>query len=164
MARHKKIEPPAEEEITSNISSMIDCCFLLLIYFLAATSLVSEKKLDISIPPPAEGSSSKKPKVDPGNIYVTKAGVVTWNEGLTVGEAYNPELKPGTPEYLQQRRMESLVESLKMLKEQADAVDTTPVVMLHGAAGAPHQRIVDVMAALSEADIHSVGLSTTADE
>ena len=51
-----------------------------------------------------------------------------------------------------------------MLKEQADAVDTTPVVMLHGAAGAPHQRIVDVMAALSEADIHSVGLSTTADE
>lgn len=164
MARNKKIEPPAEEEITSNISSMIDCCFLLLIYFLAATSLVSEKKLDISIPPPAEGSSRKKPKVDPGNIYVTKAGVVTWNEGLTVGEAYNPELKPGTPEYLQQRRMESLVESLKMLKEQADAVDTTPVVMLHGAAGAPHQRIVDVMAALSEADIHSVGLSTTADE
>lgn len=164
MARHKKIEPPAEEEIASNISSMIDCCFLLLIYFLAATSLVSEKKLDISIPPPSSGSSSKKPKVDPGNIYVTKAGVVTWNDGLTVGEAYNPELKPGTPEYLQQRRMDSLVESLKMLKEQADAVDTTPVVMLHGAAGAPHQRIVDVMAALSEADIHSVGLSTTADE
>ena len=164
MARHKKIEPPAEEEITSNISSMIDCCFLLLIYFLAATSLVSEKKLDINIPPPSNSSSSKKPKVDPGNIYVTKAGVVTWNDGLTVGEAYIPDLKPGTPEYLQQRRMESLVESLKMLKEQADAVDTTPVVMLHGAAGAPHQRIVDVMAALSEADIHSVGLSTTADE
>ena len=91
-------------------------------------------------------------------------GVVTWNEGLTVGEAYDPSLEPGTPAYLQQRRMESLVENLKMLKEQADAVDTTPVVMLHGAAGAPHQRIVDVMAALSEADIHSVGLSTTADE
>lgn len=163
MARRKKIDPPAEEEITSNISSMIDCCFLLLIYFLAATSLVSEKKLDISIPPPG-GTASSKPKVDPGNIYVTKAGVVTWNEGLTVGEAYDPSLEPGTPAYLQQRRMESLVENLKMLKEQADAVDTTPVVMLHGAAGAPHQRIVDVMAALSEADIHSVGLSTTADE
>ena len=150
--------------MTSNISSMIDCCFLLLIYFLVATSLVSEKKLDISIPPPSDGSSSKKPKVDPGNIYVTKAGVVTWNEGLPVSEAYDPSLEPGTPAYMQQRQMESLVESLKILKEQADAVDTTPVVMLHGAAGAPHQRIVDVMAALSEAGIHSVGLSTTADE
>ncbi|MBR5887892.1 MAG: biopolymer transporter ExbD [Akkermansia sp.] len=164
MARHKKIQAPEEEEMTSNISSMIDCCFLLLIYFLVATSLVSEKKLDISIPPPSDGSSSKKPKVDPGNIYVTKAGVVTWNEGLTVGEAYDPSLEPGTPAYLQQRQMESLVESLKMLKDQADSVDTTPVVMLHGAAGAPHQRIVDVMAALSEAGIHSVGLSTTSDE
>lgn len=164
MARNKKIAPPEEEEMSSNISSMIDCCFLLLIYFLVATSLVSEKKLDISIPPPSSGASSSKPKVDPGNIYVTSSGVVTWNKDLTVGEAYDPTLEPGTPAYLAQRRMDSLVESLKLLKEQADAVDASPVVMLHGAAKAPHQRIVDVMAALAEADIHSVGLSTTADE
>lgn len=164
MARRKKIEPPQEEEITSNISSMIDCCFLLLIYFLVATSLVSEKKLDINIPTPSQAQTSKKPKVDPGNIYVSSSGVVTWNKDLTVGEAYDPGLKPGTPEYLQQRRMDSLVESLKLLKEQATALDTTPVVMLHGSGKAPHQRIVDVMAALAEADIHSVGLSTTPDE
>lgn len=163
MARHKKIDPPEEEEMTSNISSMIDCCFLLLIYFLVATSLVSEKKLDINIPGPS-APSSNRPKVDPGNIYVTSSGVVTWNKDLTVGEAYDPSLQPGTPAYLQQRRMDSLVESLKLLKEQAQAVETDPVVMLHGSGKAPHQRIVDVMAALAEADIHSVGLSTTADE
>lgn len=164
MARRKKIEPPEEEEMTSNISSMIDCCFLLLIYFLVATSLVSEKKLDISIPASSTGSSSQKPKIDPGNIYVKSNGVVTWNQDLTVAQAYDPSLEPGTPAYLEQRRMDSLVESLKLLKEQADAVETAPVVMLHGAGKAPHQRIVDVMAALAEADIHSVGLSTTADE
>ena len=156
----------SQEEVKSemDMSPMIDCCFLLLIYFLVATSLVSEKKLDINIPAQSQASSSKKPKVDPGNIYVTSAGVVTWNKDLTVGEAYDPELKPGTPAYLQQRRMDSLVESLKLLKEQAQAVEADPVVMLHGSGKAPHQRIVDVMAALAEADIHSVGLSTTPDE
>ncbi len=164
MARHKKIQAPEEEEMTSNISSMIDCCFLLLIYFLVATSLVSEKKLDISIPPPAQSSSSQRPKVDPGNINVSASGVVTWNNDLVVGGAYDPTLEPGTASYLEQRRMEQLVESLKMLKEQAEAVDTQPVVMLTGAGRAPHQRIVDVMAALAEAGIHSVGLSTSAQE
>ena len=163
MARRKKIDAPEEEEMTSNISSMIDCCFLLLIYFLVATSLVSEKKLDINIPV-SQPSSSQKPKVDPGNIYVSSSGVVTWNKDLTVGEAYDSSLQPGTPAYLQQRRMDSLVESLKLLKEQAEAVEASPVVMLHGSGKAPHQRIVDVMAALAEADIHSVGLSTAAED
>ena len=164
MARRKKIDAPEEEEMTSNISSMIDCCFLLLIYFLVATSLVSEKKLDINIPASTQASTSQKPKVDPGNIYVSSSGVVTWNKDLTVGEAYDSSLKPGTPAYLQQRRMDSLVESLKLLKEQAEAVEASPVVMLHGSGKAPHQRIVDVMAALAEADIHSVGLSTAAED
>ncbi|MBQ2379948.1 MAG: biopolymer transporter ExbD [Akkermansia sp.] len=164
MARRKKIDAPEEEEMTSNISSMIDCCFLLLIYFLVATSLVSEKKLDINIPASTQASTSQKPKVDPGNIYVSSSGVVTWNKDLTVGEAYDSSLQPGTPAYLQQRRMDSLVESLKLLKEQAEAVEASPVVMLHGSGKAPHQRIVDVMAALAEADIHSVGLSTAAED
>ena len=50
MARHKQIVTEEQGDPEMNISSMIDCCFLLLIYFLVATSLVSEKKLDMSIP------------------------------------------------------------------------------------------------------------------
>ena len=147
-----------------NISSLIDCVFLLLIYFLVATSLVSEKKLDISIPANPNSTSNQKPPVDPGRITLRADGSVFWNGDMAVGDAYNPEAQPGTPEYTAQRKLEQLVEQLKLLKEMAVSVETEPIVMLTGAAATPHQRIVDVMAALAEADIHSVGISTAEPE
>lgn len=164
MARHKKIETEAQEDPEMNISSMIDCCFLLLIYFLVATSLVSEKKLDINIPGSESAPSTVKPKVDPGKITVRADGSIYWNRDLQVGDPYDPSAKPGTPAYRDQRQMDGLVEQLKLLKEQATALDTNPVVMVSGASEAPHQRVVDVMGAMAEAGIHSVGLSTMADE
>ncbi len=139
---------------------MIDCCFLLLIYFLVATTLVTEKKLDISIPgdgPP----STEHPPLDPGRINVNADGSVYWNNDLQVGQAFEPNLQVGTPGYAAQRRMDVLVNNLKQLKDQAMAADAPPIVLLSGHADAPHQRIVDVMAALAEAGINSVGLSTT---
>ena len=69
----------------------------------------------------------------------------------------------GTAAYKAQRNLDQLVEALKTLKEQAVAVDTEPIVMVNGAPTAAHQRIVDVMAALAEADIHTVGLNTSAE-
>ena len=143
-----------------NISSMIDCCFLLLIYFLVATSLVSEKKLDISIPASTQSSSSQKPPVDPGRIVLRADGSVTWNGDLTVADVYNPDAKPGTSEYRSQRELDQLVEQLKNYKDLATSVQAEPIVMLTGAPAAPHQRIVDIMAALAAANIKSVGIST----
>jgi biopolymer transport protein ExbD len=102
--------------------------------------------------------------VEPGRIDVASNGAITWNGDMPVGEPYDPSVQPGTAAYKAQRNLDQLVEALKTLKEQAVAVDTEPIVMVNGAPTAAHQRIVDVMAALSEADIHSVGLSTTADE
>ncbi len=143
-----------------DISSMIDCCFLLLIYFLVATTLVTEKKLDISIPgdgPP----SSVTPPLDPGKINVNADGSVYWNTDVQVGAPFDPNIASGTAAYSAQRRMETLVNNLKQLKDQATAMDVPPIVLLTGHADAPHQRIVDVMAAMAEAGISSVGLSTT---
>ena len=60
--------------------------------------------------------------------------------------------------------MRELVEALKNLVEAAKAADTSPIVMVEGAPATPHQRIVDVMAALSEAGISTVGLNTSATE
>ena len=164
MARHKRITTEEQEDPEMNISSLIDCVFLLLIYFLVATSLVSEKKLDISIPAQTQSSSNQKPPVDPGRITLRADGSVYWNGDMAVGEAYNPEAKPGTPEYTAQRKMDQLVEQLKILKDLATAVQAEPIVMLTGSASTPHQRIVDVMSALAEADIHSVGISTAEPE
>lgn len=83
---------------------------------------------------------------------------------MTVGGPYDPMVKPKTAAFREQRKMDSLVESLKALNDQAKAADTTPIVMVMGDPKAPHQRIVDVMASLAEADIHTVGLNTTAGE
>ena len=160
MARHKQLQTEEQGEPEMEISSMIDCCFLLLIYFLVATSLVSEKKLDISIPSSDSSSSSAKAPVDPGRINVKADGSIMWNDDLPVGEAYNPEAEPGTSEYRSQRSLEQLVEQLKELKQLAQSVGEEPKVMLAGAPSTPHQRIVDVMAALATAGIRSVGIST----
>ncbi len=163
MARHKKIVTEEQGDPEMNISSMIDCCFLLLIYFLVATSLVSEKKLDMSIPG-NQASEGKAPPLEPGRITVRADGSVLWNGDMPVGGAYDPNAKPGTDAYRDQRNMETLVEALKTLHDQAQAADTAPIVMVTGDATAPHQRVVDVMAALAEADIHTVGLNTASND
>ncbi|MBQ9836136.1 MAG: biopolymer transporter ExbD [Akkermansia sp.] len=170
MARHKQLQTEEQGDPEMNISSLIDCVFLLLIYFIVATSLVSEKKLDISIPA-TEGQASSKPPLDPGKISVRGDGTTFWNNDLQVSEPYDASLadaKKTDPAaaaaYSAQRKMEQLVEQLKLLKDQATAIDTNPVVMLEGSPRTAHQRIVDVMAALAEADIHSVGLSTAVEE
>lgn len=162
MARHKKIVTEEQGDPEMNISSMIDCCFLLLIYFLVATSLVSEKKLDVSIPGNA-ASGGTPPPLEPGRIMVKGDGSVLWNGDMPVGVPYDPSAKPGTNSYHEQRNMETLVENLKQLHDQAQAADTTPIVMVTGDPTAPHQRVVDVMAALAEADIHTVGLNTASE-
>ncbi len=161
MARHRKRTTEDQADPAMDISSMIDCCFLLLIYFLVATTLVSEKKLDISVPGQSSSTSSTPPPLDPGRINVNAQGSVFWNDDQQVGQAFAPDLKVGTPAYAEQRRMEQLVNNLKQLKDQATAAGVPPIVLLSGHAEAPHQRIVDVMAALAEAGINSVGLSTT---
>lgn len=162
MARHKKIVTEEQGDPEMNISSMIDCCFLLLIYFLVATSLVSEKKLDVNIPG-APASGGTPPPLEPGRIMVKGDGTVFWNSDMQVGGAYDPTAKAGTQAYRDQRNMEQLVEALKTLADQAKAADTTPIVMVTGDPKAPHQRIVDVMASLAEADIHTVGLNTSSE-
>ena len=83
---------------------------------------------------------------------------------MPVGDVYDAGAQPGTEAYRSQRNLTQLVEVLKTLKEQAQAVDTEPIVMVNGAPTTPHQRIVDVMAALSEAGISTVGLNTSASE
>lgn len=164
MARHRKIQTEEQGDPAMDISSMIDCCFLLLIYFLVATTLVSEKKLDISIPGSSQSSSSSAPApLEPGNIDIKADGSVFWNTDMQVGVPYDPNALAGTPAFDEQRHLDELVDALKLLKDQATAANTNPIVIMTGAGEAPHQRIVDVMAALAEAGINTVGLNTAAE-
>jgi biopolymer transport protein ExbD len=163
MARRKQRAVEPEEEPQMNMSSMMDACFLLLIYFIVATSLVSEKRLSVSLPGSAS-SGGAPPPLEPGRIKVDATGAVFWNGDMPMGGAMDPTLDPRTPEYREQRELTELVEALKNLSEAAKAADTNPIVMVEGDPATPHQRIVDVMAALSEAGISTVGLNTAAQE
>lgn len=164
MARHRQIEAAPDEDPAMDISSLIDCCFLLLIYFLVATTLVREAKLDIAIPGDPNAATKERPPLEPGRISVRADGTVFWNGDQPAGEPYDPTIDSRSPSYHEQRRLPQLVDFLKLLKDQADTTGTTPIVMLLADAETPHQRIMDVMAALAEANIHSVGMNVNPKE
>ncbi|MCC8020995.1 MAG: biopolymer transporter ExbD [Akkermansiaceae bacterium] len=157
MARHKQIQPQDEPECSMDISSLIDCCFLLLIYFLVATTLIRETKLDISVP--GNPDSTNKAPLEPGRITVRDDGSVYWGGDMNVGGPYDPNLDSRSPSYRDERRLAQLVDQLTQLKQQADSTGTTPIVMMLAEPATPHQRIMDVMAALAEADIHTVAMN-----
>jgi biopolymer transport protein ExbD len=125
---------------------------------------VSEKRLSVSLPGSASSGGGTPPPLEPGRIKVESSGAIYWNGDMPMGGAINPGLDPRSPEYREERELNELVEALKNLAEAAKAADTNPIVMVEGAPATPHQRIVDVMAALSEAGISTVGLNTAAAE
>lgn len=162
MARHKKIEVEEQGDPEMNISSLIDCCFLLLIYFLVATTLVSEKKIDMAMPS-SSPSDGAPPPLEPGRIEIKADGSVLWGSGASavqVGPA-SVGIDPASAEYRDVGRLSELVDNLKTLKDNAKAVDAEPIIMLNSNGSTPHQRVVDVMSALAEAGIQSVGLETS---
>ena len=159
----KKARAEDDTKAELNMSSMMDACFLLLIYFIVATSLVSEKRLSVSLPGSSTGSGAPPP-LEPGRIKIEANGSVYWNGDMPMAGPMDATLDPRTPEYREQREMTELVDALKNLAEAAKAADTNPIVMVDGAPATPHQRIVDVMAALSEAGISTVGLNTASPE
>lgn len=165
MARHKTIQTEEQEDPEMNISSMIDCCFLLLIYFLVATSLVSEKKIDMTLPANSSSSPSSSPPPEPGNITIDASGQVQWGTGeslMPIGAPFDPSLTPGTPGYRDQRDMSDLVNELQTLS--ANAGETGPVIYLQANAATYHQRVIDVMSALAKAGIQRVNLKPAVED
>ena len=168
MARHKTIQTEEQGDPEMEISSMIDCCFLLLIYFLVATSLVSEKKIDIVIPAPGQPSSSNndiKPfdiVVDENNSVICKSG----NLNLTIVEGNRLVTDPSDEaNYFNDRNLKELVEQLKSLNGEG-STDPSKVkpVSLSAHPRAKQQRIMDVMSALARAKITALEIKPPATE
>ena len=147
MARHKKLEAVEDEDPKLDISSLIDVCFLLLIYFIVATSLIQERKLDMSMPGQAMGENASQ--IEPALIRIIKDGTIYWgkdNSLMIVNDMNNHNLA-------------TLVQQLEAKKQEASAVGTKPVVQLWVEGDVPHQRVIDVMNALTEAGITTVALT-----
>ena len=161
MARHKKLQVEEEEDPTTEISSMIDCCFLLLIYFLVATSLVSEKKFDMALPAGQASSSSSDSK--PFNIKITGDNAVYYEDQsgkrFSMGPATDLKLRPGQPGYYEERDLTELVTRLKSLNN--DPKNPKPLI-LTADPNSKHQRVMDVMSALTQAEIKAVAVKCEA--
>ena len=137
MARHKKLEAVEDEDPKLDISSLIDVCFLLLIYFIVATSLIQERKLDMSMPGQSMGENASQ--IEPALIRIIKDGTIYWGKD--------------------NNNLATLVQQLEAKKQEASAVGTKPVVQLWVEGDVPHQRVIDVMNALTEAGITTVALT-----
>ncbi len=146
------MEQVEDDEPTMDISSLIDVCFLLLIYFLVATSLVQEKKLDMAMP--GSTVSGEQAQIEPALIRVLKDGTIYWGKGndLKIDEDMNNHNLP------------ELVTQLETKKQEASTVGTKPVVQLWVEGDVPHQRVVDVINALSQAGISTVALTDMSNE
>lgn len=142
------MEGAEDEDPKLDISSLIDVCFLLLIYFLVATTLVQERKLDMNMPgsAPSEGAV----QIEPAMIRIAKDGTIYWGVGdgaLTVDTN------------MDNHDLSNLVQQLETKKQEANAVGTKPVVQLWVEGEVPHQRVVDVINALTQAGITTVALT-----
>ena len=143
MARHKKLEMVEDEDPKLDISSLIDVCFLLLIYFLVATSLIQERKLDMSMP--GQSVSDTASQIEPALIRIIKDGTIYWGKdnSLMIDNDMN------------NHNLATLVQQLEAKK---------PVVQLWVEGDVPHQRVIDVMNALTEAGITTVALTDLKDD
>lgn len=152
MARHKKFEVEQDPDPALDISSLIDVCFLLLIYFIVATSLIQERKLDMSMP--GVSPSKDSTPIDPALIRIIRDGTIYWGKdnSLMIDNDMKNHNLPG------------LVQQLEAKKQEASAVGTKPVVQLWVEGDVPHQRVIDVMNALTEAGITTVALTDLKDE
>ena len=116
MARHKKLETVEDEDPKLDISSLIDVCFLLLIYFIVATSLIQERKLDMSMPGQSMGENASQ--IEPALIRIIKDGTIYWGKdnSLMIDNDMN------------NHNLATLVQQLEAKKQEASAVGTKPVV------------------------------------
>lgn len=74
----QKLETVEDEDPKLDISSLIDVCFLLLIYFIVATSLIQERKLDMSMPGQSMGENASQ--IEPALIRIIKDGTIYWGK------------------------------------------------------------------------------------
>lgn len=147
MARHKKIQPPEEDEPGMDISSLIDVCFLLLIYFLVTTQIV-QKEQELSTALPAVAPSDTPPDLAPLLILLEANGSVSIkNEGGVV-ELIESDASS--------RELTRLDKRLAVHKTAADMSSSKALVQIRVDGDAIQQRVTDLLNSLAGAQITDI--------
>ncbi len=145
MSRHKRQQLEPDEEPALDISSLIDVCFLLLIYFLVTSTIrPRESDLGLALPGPAS-ETSDPPEIEPMLIHIEGSGAIY------TGAEKQPLDMDGAS-----RELPQLEAVLKMYKQGVDAAGEKPLVQIYATDDAMHQRVIDVLNALTGVGIGSV--------
>lgn len=147
MARHKKIQPPEEDEPGLDISSLIDVCFLLLIYFLVTTQIV-KKEQELSTSLPSTAPSDTPPDLAPMLILLEANGNISLK-----GESGVIELVESDADV---RSLPNLSKRLDLHKSVADTSSQKALVQIRVDGEAQQQRVIDILNALAGAKITEI--------
>lgn len=130
-----------QDEISVNITPLIDVVFLLLIFFMVTTTFTRETQLQINLP----DSQSIQPAEDikPLEILINQSGEYALNDKVLIKQD---------------------VDSLKRaLKEVSGELTSTPVVITAD-ANATHQSFIIVLDAVAQLGFTEVSITTQLEE
>ncbi|MFT5033871.1 MAG: biopolymer transport protein ExbD [Bermanella sp.] len=126
------------EEVSVNLTPLIDVVFLLLIFFMVSTTFTKESRLSLELPE-ASGDPALQENV-PLEIVVDAQGQYTVNEASVV----NPDLK-------------GLMAAITLVS----AGDTSLPVVITADAKATHQAVITAMDAAGQLGFTALSLTTS---
>jgi biopolymer transport protein ExbD len=127
------------------IAPMIDCVFLLLVYFMVSTTMDREEApMPVAVPGSSSGTSIELPEEQV--IWIQADGQIIVND-----YAYDDA---------RSRELPNLTNALIRFREICESDGVQPTVVLIPEADVVHQRIIDVMDALTRAGLENIQFST----
>lgn len=121
----------------------------------AAAEAPAGNTLHFFFPENAEVAYEYSP-VQAAQVFIASDGHVEW-DNVTVAPSYVND-PSGASKARDSHDLVSLVENFKVLRDQAEAAGCTAVAVVSVAPDAPAPRLMDVMEALLQSGIHTVGL------
>jgi biopolymer transport protein ExbD len=136
------------------IAPMIDVVFVIMLFFMVmANSVKVEYELKTALPGVAQTTNEEVVMPDEVTIEISEDGYVTMNE-----EMYDADIPP------EAKKLPALTDSLVRLKKDADDRGSKVLVTLVTEEQAKYARIIDVMNALTKAQISNVTFTVGSEE
>ncbi len=149
-ARHRR-KHPAEVNLGFQIAPMIDVVFVILLFFMVKAGDIQVENAHITkLPGTAEATTTVTSMPDEISIVIEDDGQVYLNE--------DPQ---DTPE---SKELPALASSLYALKQSADSTQSQVLVTIYANELAKYERVVDVLDALTRAQISNVTFQAGAPE
>ena len=146
---HRK-KTSSEVNLGFQIAPMIDVVFVILMFFIAQAANIQVENSHVTQLPGSVESDQPVELPDEISIVVEDDGQVYMNE--------EPMDEPGT------KNLPQLASNLNGLREAADATKTKVLVTIYANELAKYERVVDVLDALTRAQINNVTFQAGAPE